>query len=313
VRLVSSFGALTPGDSGANFVGMPSASDVSSTRHQAVQRVLLGILLANIAVVVVKFVIGARTRSLAVLGDAIQSSVDGLNNLLGLAFIRVAAKGPDPEHPYGHAKFETLGALAIVVFLSVSTFEVIRGAIMRLVTHAPPPSASAADLAGLGLTLVLNVGVVVVEAREGRRLQSELLLADALHTRTDVFVTIAVQLGLGLARLGIPWADPVLAVLVSLVAAWAGFEIVRHSMPALVDQRALEADAIRLEAERVGGVRSAYAIRSRTAGPRSFAELTIAVDAEVNVAAAHRIADDVETRLRDHLRVDEVLVHVEPA
>jgi divalent metal cation (Fe/Co/Zn/Cd) transporter len=105
----------------------------------------------------------------------------------------------------------------------------------------------------------------------------------------------------------------VLAVLVSLVAAWAGFEIVRRSMPALVDQRALEADAIRLEAERVGGVRSAYAIRSRSAGPRSFAELTIAVDAEANVAAAHRIADDVESRLRDRLSVDEVLVHVEPA
>ncbi|HEU4700397.1 MAG TPA: cation diffusion facilitator family transporter [Gemmatimonadales bacterium] len=292
---------------------MPSASDVSSTRHHAVQRVLLGILLANIAVVIVKVVIGAKTRSLAVLGDGIQSSVDGLNNLLGLAFVRVAAKGPDPEHPYGHAKFETLGALAIVVFLSVSTFEVVRGAIERLLTGARPPAVTTTDLAVLALTLVLNLVVVTVETRQGRRLQSELLLADALHTRTDVFVTLAVLAGLALARAGIVWADPVLAIAVSGVAAWAGYEIVRRALPALVDERALEADTIRLAAEGVGGVRAAYAIRSRSAGPRSFAELTIAVDAAIDVAAAHRIADAVETRLRDRLRLDEVLVHVEPA
>ena len=87
-------------------------------------------------VVAVKFVIGARIRSLAVVGDAIHSSVDSLNNVIGLAVMRVVAKGPDDDHPYGHAKFESLGALLIVVFLSVTLFELLKGAVGRLTQPA---------------------------------------------------------------------------------------------------------------------------------------------------------------------------------
>src|SRR5690242_10215384 len=89
-------------------------------RERAIRRVLTSLLLANLAVMAVKAVVGFLTGSLAVLGDAVQSSVDGINNILGLVIIRVAAQGPDDDHPYGHAKFETLGALTIVVFLSIS-------------------------------------------------------------------------------------------------------------------------------------------------------------------------------------------------
>jgi len=281
-------------------------------RNDAIRRVLQGLLVANIAVVLVKLVVSWTTGSLAVLGDSIHSSVDALNNVLGLAVMRVAAKGPDDEHPYGHAKFESLGALLVVVFLSVTIFELMKGAIGRLTRPAQALHVDTTQGALLALTLLINIWVSWYETRAGRRLKSELLLADAAHTRVDVFITTAVIAGLVLSKLGHAWADSVLALVVSLLIARVGFQIFRRSMPTLVDERALEGGTIQQVAEGVPGVMSAYAIRSRTAADVRFAELTIAVDGRENVAAAHRIADQVEQRLRDNLEVQEIVVHVEP-
>ena len=290
---------------------MPSLAD-STTRNSGIRRVLIGILIANLFVVTVKFIVGVASGSLAVFGDAMQSAVDAVNNIVGLAIIGVASKGPDAEHPYGHAKFETLGALLIVVFLSVSIFELLRGAAVRLIEGAEPPRVDATSIVLLGVTLLVNVVVAVGETRAGRRLGSELLVADAMHTRMDVFITIAVLGGLGLSHAGLGWADPVLAILVALIVARAGYMIVREAMPTLVDERAYEAATIRTEAERVRGVHAAYAIRSRIAGAARFAELTISVDGGADVASAHLIADEVEQLLRDRLELHEVVVHVEP-
>jgi cation diffusion facilitator family transporter len=289
-----------------------ASSDLPTGRNASIRRVLLGIFVANLFVVVVKLVIGASSRSLAVFGDGIQSSVDAVNNLVGLAVIGVASKGPDAEHPYGHAKFETLGALLIVVFLSVSIFELLRGAIHKLLRGGEPPSLDASAFILLGITLLVNVAVAYGENRAGRRLNSELLIADAMHTRTDVVITLAVLGGLALTSAGLAWADPVLAIIVALFVAHANYGIVRRAMPTLVDERAYDEGTIRAEAETVPGVRAAYAIRSRIAATRRFAELTISVDGHSDVASAHRIADAVEARLQARLELDEVVVHVEP-
>jgi cation diffusion facilitator family transporter len=274
--------------------------------------VLGGILVANIVVIVVKFTVGLDTNSLAVFGDALQSSVDAANNLIGIFVVRVASKAPDEDHPYGHAKFETLGALLIALLLALSIFELVRGAVARLVSGPPPLNVSSSALGFLVFTLVVNIGVVWFETRAGRRLQSDLLLADALHTRTDVFITLGVLGGLALAGAGLAWADPALALIVAVLVGRAGYQILRRAIPSLVDERAFDQTTIQRQAEGVDGVVSAYAIRSRLAGDRRFAELTIAVDGGADVSSAHRIADQVEERLRDSLQLDEVTVHVEP-
>jgi divalent metal cation (Fe/Co/Zn/Cd) transporter len=108
------------------------------------------------------------------------------------------------------------------------------------------------------------------------------------------------------------WADPVLAMIVAVLVGRAGYQILRRSIPSLVDERAFDQATIQREAETVSGVVSAYGIRSRRAGDRRFAELTISVDGQSNVTTAHVIADQVEDRLRQNLELDEVTVHVEP-
>jgi cation diffusion facilitator family transporter len=279
----------------------------------AVRRVLKGLLVANIAVLVAKAAVGILSGSLAVLGDALHSSVDALYNVLGLIVVRVAAQAPDEDHPYGHGKFETLGALSIVVFLSITCFELVRSATQKLLTGGHAIQITDLGLAVLVATLGTNILVAWYENRRGFQLGSELLIADAAHTRTDVFITIGVLIGVLFSRQGYVWVDPVVAIGVALLIVRVAFHILSRTIPVLVDERAIPEPTIRKSAQAVAGVKSAYGIRSRggNAGVR-YAEVTIAVDRGVNVAAAHAIADAVEERLKQELEIREVMVHVEP-
>jgi cation diffusion facilitator family transporter len=290
-----------------------SPADRALERSRAVRRVLAGLLVANVAVLMTKATIGTLTGSLAVLGDALHSSVDAVYNVLGLVVVRVAAKEPDEDHPYGHGKFETLGALAIVVFLSITCFELVRSAIGRLVTGVHVVQMTDLGLVLLLATLATNVFVAWYENRRGHELSSELLIADAAATRTDIFITIGVLIGVLFARQGYVWVDPVVAIVVAILMVRVGYQILRRTVPVLVDERAIPAPTIRQTAQTVEGVKSAYGIRSRGghAGVR-YAEVTIAVDPAANVADAHAIADAVEERLKKDLELEEVTVHVEP-
>src|SRR6266550_210584 len=292
-----------------------SAPGNALDRSRAVRRVLGGLLIANIAVVLAKATIGMLAGSLAVLGDAVHSSVDAVYNVLGLVVVRVASREPDEEHPYGHGKFETLGALAIVVFLSITGFELVRSAIGRLASGGHTVRMSDAGLALLLATLATNILVAWYENRRGHELSSELLIADAAHTRTDVFITIGVLIGVLFSRQGEchTWVDPVVAIAVALLIVRVAYQILKRVVPVLVDERAIPEPTIRRSAQAVAGVKSAYGIRSRggNTGVR-YAEVTIAVDSSANVAAAHAIADAVEARLKNDLELEEVTVHVEP-
>lgn len=280
----------------------------------AVRRVLLAVLGANLAVVAAKAFIGVVSGSLAVWGDALHSSVDSLYNVLGLIVVRVAARAPDEDHPYGHRKFETLGALAIVVFLSITCFELMRNAVQKLLGRGHTITVTDLGLVVLLATLGVNVFVAWYENRRGHELASELLIADAAHTRTDVFITIGVLIGVLFARRGATWVDPGVAIVVAVLIVRVAWQILSRTVPVLVDERAIPERAIQQSAQRVEGVKSAYGIRSRggrAAGVR-YAEVTIAVDRDANVAAAHAIADEVEERLKQELELNTVTVHVEP-
>jgi cation diffusion facilitator family transporter len=291
---------------------MAFAPPPARNRSAPVRRVLLALLLANLTVVGAKAVVAVRANSLAILGAALDSAVDALNNGLAMLLVQVASKEPDEEHPYGHGKFETLGTLAIVGFLSVSCFELVRSAVNHLVSGGHPVAVTDFQLAVLVVTVGVNVLVAWYEQRRGAELGSQLLIADASHTRADVFVTVGVLVGVLLARQGWRWADPIAAIVVAAVIFRVAYGIVSRAIPVLVDQRALPPAEIQGTAEDVRGVRSAYRIRSRGTPPLRYAEVTISVDRDANVADAHAIADEVEERLKRDLQLHEVLVHVEP-
>ena len=278
------------------------------------QRTLAVVLALNAIVAAVKIVVGVRTGSLTVLGAALESGLDMLNNIIGMMLVAVAAREPDEDHPYGHDKFETLGALGIVGFLSISCFELLRGGIGALVRQHSPHHIAPIDVSIIIATLVVNIFVVWFERRRGHALHSAFLLADAAHTSSDILVTLMALTSLAVSRVGWPWLDAVLAIGVALIIAWSGVQILRESIPVLVDERAIDADDFRAVVRGVPQIRDVRDVRSRfTASGQLFAEVTIAVSGESSVDEAHRLADAVEAAIEREFGAAKVTVHIEPA
>lgn len=279
----------------------------------AVQRALGLILALNVAVVIVKAGVALRTGALSVVGASVESALDAMNNVIAMLLVAVSARGPDEEHPYGHEKFETLGALAIVGFLSISCFELVQHAVVQLAHRARPASATPAELALVGGTAAVNVFVVWYERRRGRALGSSLLLADAAHTGSDIFVTVLALVSLLLTRAGHGLVDAWLAIVVAFLIAGSGYRILRATVPILVDQRAVDAEEIRRVVSAIDGITRVPHVRSRTsASGMLFAEVTITCDGAQSVARAHELADAAEAAIRDALGAADVTVHVEP-
>jgi cation diffusion facilitator family transporter len=282
-------------------------------RGRAIQRTLAIILVANLAVVAVKILVAVRTGALSVLGATVESALDAMNNVIAMSLVGVAAIGPDEDHPYGHGKFETLGAIVIVGFLSISCFELARSAVSQLVHQRPREAATPAELALLGSTAFVNVFVVWYERRRGRDLGSALLLADAAHTGGDIFVTALAFAALLLTRAGYGFIDPWLALVVAGVIAYSGYQILRVTVPILVDQRAVDATEIRRVVAAIPGILGVPHVRSRRSPSGTlFAEVTITCDGALPVAEAHGLADEAERAIRDALGTADVTVHVEP-
>jgi cation diffusion facilitator family transporter len=282
-------------------------------RVRAIQRSLAIILIANLVVVAVKIVVAVRTGALSVLGATVESALDAMNNVIAMALVGLAAIGPDEDHPYGHDKFETLGALAIVGFLSISCFELVRNAVTQLVHQQLPEAATPLELALLGSTAFANVFVVWYERRRGRELGSALLLADAAHTGGDIFVTVLAFVALLLTRAGYGFIDPWLALVVAGVIAFSGYQILRVTVPILVDQRAVDSAEIRRVVAAIPGILGVPNVRSRTSASGTlFAEMTLTCDGALSVTRAHELADAAERAIRDALGAADVTVHVEP-
>ena len=260
-----------------------------------------------------KILIGVRTGSWTVLGAALESGLDMMNNVVGMMLVSVAGREPDEEHPYGHDKFETLGAIGIVGFLSISCFELLREGVTSLIAGGSPRAIGSADVSVLAATVVINVYVVWFERRRGRELGSAFLLADAEHTRSDILVTGLALASLVLSRYGLGRLDAWLAIAVALIIAWSGLQILKQSVPILVDERAIDAQQLRRVVLGVPQIEDVRAVRSRsTASGQLFAEVTIAVSGATSVEAAHHLADAVEAAIEREFGASQVTVHVEP-
>ncbi|HEU0300451.1 MAG TPA: cation diffusion facilitator family transporter [Longimicrobium sp.] len=289
-----------------------SQVDAPAARSREVQRVLRLMLAVSLVLVVAKTVAGVLSGSLAVLGGAFDSGLDVLTTLVAMMLARVAGQEPDEQHPYGHEKFEALGALVMVAFLSITVYELVRTSIGRIAGDGGGVVDTGLGVGVMGASLLVGVAASAYERRRGRALESELLLADAAHLRADVFVTLAVLVGLLLTRLGWRTGDAWTALVVAVLIIRTGIEILRETVPVLVDEAAVEATDIRRMAEAMDGVQAAYDVRSRGRQGARFAELTIAVRSGLDIDQAHEIADLVEDEVRRRLGARRVVVHVEP-
>jgi cation diffusion facilitator family transporter len=282
-------------------------------RERDIRRVLWVVLALNIAVALAKLFYGLFSRSVAMQADGIHSLFDGASNVVGLVGLWFASRPTDRGHPYGHSKFETFTAAGIAVMLGVAGYTVGRGAIDSLQGRGDARVTVASFAIMIG-TLAVNLGVTTWESRAGRRLGSEVLVADARHTLSDVMVSSAVIVGLILVKVGFEKADGVLALLVAVAIAYTAFTILRGVGRTLSDAARLPEAEIAAVAGGVEGVVGCHSVRTRGSESRVFVDLHILVAPATSIERGHEFAHAVETELRARFSlIADVVVHVEPA
>ena len=281
-------------------------------RHDAIARVLVRVLLLNLAVAGAKLILGYATGAVSVISDGFHSLTDSASNLMGLIGLRAARKPPDADHPYGHRKFETLSAAAIFVFLLFVVVEVVRSSFDRLATGVTPTITSVSFVVMIA-TLAINIVVVRYETARGRALTSELLLADATHTRSDVLTSCAVLVSLTAVWLGYPLLDPIGGLVISVFIAHTGLQIARDTSRILADRAVMDEDAIRRVVMSVPGVLGSHRIRTRGSPDHTFLDLHVWMRGDASLDEAHRISHVVKDRLmQTYPQIADAIIHIEP-
>lgn len=286
---------------------------MEKTNYKQVKTVLIVILFANLFVAALKIVIGTIINSASMTADGFHSLSDGSSNIVGLIGIKFAAKPRDKEHPYGHGKFETLASLFISIMLFAVAGKVILDAFSKF-KNPIEPSITLASLLAMIVTLVINIFVTTFEFRKGKQLQSQILISDSMHTKSDIYVSIGVLVTLLAVKLGLPPViDPIFSLVVSGFIIHAGYDIFKETSNILVDSSAVNTEEITklvLEFKQVKGV---HKIRSRGSQNLMHIDLHLLVDPDMSVKESHKLAHDIEAKIRDLLYPNaEVLAHIEP-
>ena len=277
-----------------------------------VNRVLLFVLVLNVVVLVIKSVLGWRSGSLSLMADALHSVTDSANNILGLVAIAFASPYPDRDHPYGHHKYEAVGALGVAAFLGVACLEIVQSAADRILLGGRTPEIEPFMLWWMLLVVGINIFVAFYERRVGLKLGSQILIADARHTMSDIWITLTVIVGSIGVYFGYGWLDLVLALPVAILVFRSGWEVLRENLPWLVDEMAIAPEAIHDVVMQVPGVINCHDIASRgLIGRQVFIDMHLIVDAS-DLRKAHAITEAVEAQLEARYSPVRVTIHVEP-
>ncbi len=288
---------------------MASAEEV---RHQGVRRVLVVTLLLNLVVSAGKIVVGTLSGSLAMVADGYHSLVDGANNVIGLIVAAFAYAPPDHNHPYGHRKFETTATVAIGGALLVLAYQVVASAFTSFGRNRAP-AVGWLNWAVMIATMGMNLFVSWYETREGRRLGSEYLRADAMHTRSDLYVSLGVIASFAAAQAGLEQADAAVAGLIGAVIAFQAVQILLRSFHVLTDRAVLSPAVVEAAVATVTGVKAVRDVRTRGSDDAIYVDLVAHVDGALSLRAAHEVADRIEAAVKTALpAVVDVVVHLEP-
>jgi cation diffusion facilitator family transporter len=231
---------------------------------------------------------------------------------MGLIGLRIARKPPDANHPYGHRKFETLAAAGIFVFLLLVVIQVVQTAFSRFRAGSAPDVTGVSFAVMLG-TLAVNMLVVRYEAGQGRALKSELLLADAAHTQSDVWTSCAVLVSLAAVRLGYPALDSIGALVIAVFIARAALHIGLETSNILADTVVLDEEQIRRVVLSVPDVLGCHQIRTRGTYDHTFLDLHVWFASQTTLYEAHRLSHVVKDRLMEAFpQIGDAIIHIEP-
>ncbi len=278
-------------------------------KDRTVERVILIEGSINFVVLVAKLGVGLSTGSLAIIGDAIHSLTDVVNNIVAWIITRISSSPPDREHPYGHRKFETLAVFFLASLLVVLSVELALHAINKGDTEI---ESSFWGLGVMLVVLIINIALATWQRKWARKLKSDILLADATHTFADVLTTIVVIVGWQLSTMGYLWLDRICALGVSLLVFYLAYSLFKRALPILVDQFSLDPELLSNSIQEVQGVLKVNRVRSRWIGSEKSIDLVISVGPELSTADSHNIATNIESQIEKKYGVSDISIHIEP-
>ncbi|MGM0553862.1 MAG: cation diffusion facilitator family transporter [Pseudomonadota bacterium] len=284
-------------------------------RYRDTRKVTLVGAGVNSGLAIAQLVSGWLLNSQALIADGVHTVSDLATDAVVLFAARKAAASPDEDHPYGHARIETLGTVVVGLFLAVAGLGIAWSAGQRLLDTDAALGPAPAALGFAVLTLVAKEGLYQYTHRVARRLNSRMLDANAWHHRTDAISSLFVLVGVGAAVAGFPWADALAALIVALFILHIAGRLIMRSAAELIDT-ALEpekVDRIHRTILDVPGVKDAHMLRTRRHGSDVVADVHIQVAPMISVSEGHRIADAVNRAVTgEHARVNDITVHVDP-
>lgn len=271
--------------------------------------------LVNIFLTIIKIGIGFFGQSASLIADGIHSLSDLISDFFVIIAIKLGSREADHDHPYGHRRFETMATVLLGAGLVVVAGGIAWDAIERLLD---PSKLLIPDKDTMGIAIVsilANEWLFHYTKRVGEETRSKLLLANAWHHRSDAFSSVVVLFGIGAVLMGYPFADAVAAVIVAIMIAKMGVELVLESIYELVDSSLPEdfVREIRRIVKQTSGVRSIHLLRTRRMGEDAYVDTHIVVDSRISVSEGHMIGDAVRDNLKTEFDdVVDVLVHIDP-
>lgn len=282
-------------------------------QFKRLRNILLLVLVLNWGVAAAKIAFGLLAHFSSMVADGFHSLSDGTSNIIGLIGIYISYQPVDPEHPYGHKKYETLFSMGIGMLLLFISFNVLREGFARF-NNPVEAAIEPVTFAVMLITLGVNFLVMRYELTLGKKFKSDILVSDSMHTKADIFTSISVILALAVTKLGFPVVDPIVTVGISLFIAHAAWDIFRESSQVLCDSAViLDQNKISAIVLNVKGVKNCHRIRTRGRGDDIHVDLHVTVNPNMHVDEAHRISRIIEAELQKGIPgVTDVIVHVEP-
>jgi cation diffusion facilitator family transporter len=260
-----------------------------------------------------KILFGYASGAISILSDGFHSLTDAASNLVGLIGVRASRRPPDEDHPYGHRKYETVAAALVAVFLLLVVVEVLRNALNHLTGRSETPDITVSGFAVMAATVAVNFWVVWYESRRAAELKSEVLLADAMQTRGDIWTSFAVIAALAGARLGLPILDPLAALFVAGFIGYAGYQIATTTTRILSDRIVISEADLESVVMSVPGVIGCHHIRTRGSADHVFLDLHIWLPADMRLTDAHELSHVVKDRLMTRYpQIADAIIHIEP-
>ena len=291
-------------------------NEIKISPENAGRKVTLLGLFVNAFLILLKFFAGIFGGSQALIADAVHSISDLFTDAVVLLGIKIGRKPPDEEHHFGHARIETLASAIIGLALIGTAVYLGIDAALNIHRHTEYHPTGIA-LTGAGVSIALKEALYRYTVLIGRRIKSQLIVANAWHHRSDALSSVAVLLGVAGTFINPAWhiLDAFAALIVSFFIIKVGFDILRKTLREFTDTapRPEIIEKLMQLSRAVDGVMDAHDLRVRTSGGFYQAEIHIVVDGQMTVVQGHRIAKTVERCLTEEMdELDRVIVHVDP-